>query len=205
MEIDPAESDVVRVYRALIELVVPRPIAWVTSIDEEGRVNLAPFSFFNAFGANPPIVVFSPTRRRDGTPKDTLVNVRSSGEFVVNLAVEEVVDALNATSADYPRGESEAERLGIALTPSARVRPPRVSASPAHLECRVIDLLSYGDGPIAPTLVVGRVVLIHVDEAVLDARGEVDPRRLKAVARLGGDYYCRSTDLFTLRRPAAPG
>ncbi|GIW87449.1 MAG: flavin reductase [Isosphaeraceae bacterium] len=204
MILDPGQAEVVRVYRALIELVVPRPIAWVTSIDPEGRINLAPFSFFNVFGANPPIVVFSPTLRRDGTAKDTLENVRSTGEFVINLAVEDLVDSVNASSADYPRGVNEADRLGLALAPSERVRPPRVAASPAHLECQVVEIRSYGEGPIAANLVIGRVVLIHVDDAVLDQAGSVDPRKLRAVARLGGDFYCRSTDLFTLRRPERP-
>ena len=143
-----------------------------------GRVNLAPFSFFNAFGANPPIVVFSPTLRRDGSKKDTLLNLEAVGEFVVNAAVEELAEKLNATSAELPRGQSEAEYAGLTLVPSTKVQPPRVAESPVHLECRVRQIMPMGDGPIAANLVIGEVVLIHIDERVLDATGQVDPRKL---------------------------
>src|SRR5271155_4951937 len=137
MIIDVSTADVVSVYQALVGVVAPRPIAWVTTIDEHGRVNLAPFSFFNAFGANPPIVVFSPTLRRDGSKKDTLLNLEEVGEFVVNAAVEDLAEKLNATSAELPRGQSEAEFAGLSLAPSAKVRPPRVVGSPVQLECVV--------------------------------------------------------------------
>ena len=201
MRIDPASAPIPEVYRALVGLVTPRPIAWVTSIDEQGRPNLAPFSFFNAFGANPPIVVFSPTLRRDGTEKDTLINVRAVGEFVINAAVEPLAEAVNATSAELPPGLSEAEAAGLTLVTSERVRPPRVAESPAHLECVVREIRSFGVGPIAPNLVIGEVVLIHVADEMIDASGAVDPHRLRTVARLGGDYWCRTAGLFELKRP----
>jgi flavin reductase (DIM6/NTAB) family NADH-FMN oxidoreductase RutF len=189
------------VYRVLVSVVVPRPIAWVTSVDREGRPNLAPFSFYNAFGANPPVVVFSPTLRRDGTKKDTLHNVEATREFVVNAAVEPLAEAVNQTSAEIPPGESEAARAGLTLVPSARVRPPRVKESPVHLECELFQVLPIGDGPISTNLVIGRVVLIHVEDAVLDDLGRVDPRKLRAIARLGGDWYARTSDLFEMARP----
>jgi flavin reductase (DIM6/NTAB) family NADH-FMN oxidoreductase RutF len=201
MIIDVSTADVVAVYRALVGLVVPRPIAWVTTVDSSGRVNLAPFSFFNAFGANPPIVVFSPTLRRDGSKKDTLLNVEDVGEFVVNAAVEELAEKMNSTSAELPRGQSESDRAGLTLAPSAKVRPPRVAESPVHLECIVRGIMSMGDGPIAANLVIGEVVLIHIEERVLDATGQVDPRKLRAIARLGGSDYCRISDLFQMERP----
>jgi flavin reductase (DIM6/NTAB) family NADH-FMN oxidoreductase RutF len=201
MIIDVGSTDVVTVYRALVSVVVPRPIAWVTTVDDRGRVNLAPFSFFNAFGANPPIVVFSPTLRRDGTKKDTLLNLEAVGEFVLNAAVDSLAEKLNATSAELPRGTSEVEHAGLTLAPSAKVKPPRVSESPVHLECRVRQLMSIGDGPIAANLVIGEVVLIHIEERVLDASGQVDPRKLRAIARLGGSDYCRTGDLFQMERP----
>lgn len=201
MHIDVASTDVIRVYRLLIELVVPRPIAWVTTISSVGKVNLAPFSFFNAFGANPPIVVFSPTLRRDGSKKDTLRNVEQTGQFVVNLAVESLAHAVNQSSLDLPYGESEVELLNLELTPSTHVQPPRIAQAPAHLECKVHQIVSIGNGPIAANLVIGQVLAIHVDDQLLDPHGAVDPRKLQAIARLGGDYYCRSTDLFTLERP----
>jgi flavin reductase (DIM6/NTAB) family NADH-FMN oxidoreductase RutF len=201
MIIDVGSTDVVTVYRALVSVVVPRPIAWVTTVDDRDRVNLAPFSFFNAFGANPPIVVFSPTLRRDGTKKDTLLNLEAVGEFVLNAAVESLAAKINATSAELPRGTSEVEHAGLTLVPSAKVKPPRVAESPVHLECRVRQLMSIGDGPIAANLVIGEVVLIHIEERVLDPSGQVDPRKLRAIARLGGSDYCRTGDLFQMERP----
>jgi flavin reductase (DIM6/NTAB) family NADH-FMN oxidoreductase RutF len=202
MLIDVATADVVTVYQALVGVVTPRPIAWVTTIDDEGRVNLAPFSFFNAFGANPPVVVFSPTLRRDGSKKDTLLNLMGAvPEFVLNAAVENLALKMNATAKELPHGQSEAEYAGLTLQPSAKVRPPRVAESPVHMECRVRQIIPIGDGPIAANLVIGEVLLIHIDDAGLDPSGRVDPRKLKTIARLGGNHYCRSTDLFEMERP----
>jgi flavin reductase (DIM6/NTAB) family NADH-FMN oxidoreductase RutF len=201
MIIDVASADVLTVYRALVGIVNPRPIAWVTTLDAEGRVNLAPFSFFNAFGANPPIVIFSPTLRRDGTKKDTLKNLEVVPEFVLNAAVESLAEPMNATSKELPPGKSEAELTCLDLQPSTKVRPPRVAASPVHMECRIERILPMGRKPLAANLVIGEVLLIHVDDTVLDASGQVDPRKLRTIARLGGDYYCRSTDLFEMKRP----
>src|SRR5262245_1524001 len=157
MTIDVSSADFVKVYQALVGVVTPRPIAWVTTIDARGRVNLAPFSFFNAFGANPPVVVFSPTLRRDGSKKDTLLNLEVIPEFVLNAAVEDLAEPMNASSKELPTGESEAEFAGLELQPSVKVRPPRVAASPVHMECRVRQILPIGDGPIAANLVIGEV------------------------------------------------
>jgi flavin reductase (DIM6/NTAB) family NADH-FMN oxidoreductase RutF len=201
MIINVSSADVVSVYQALVGIVTPRPIAWVTTTDGQGRVNLAPFSFFNAFGANPPIVVFSPTLRRDGSKKDTLLNLEEVPEFVLNAAVEDLAEKMNATSRELPRGQSESEYAGLTLQPSTLVGPPRVAESPVHLECRVRQFMSIGDGPIAANLVIGEVLLIHIDDDVLDPAGRVDPRKLRTIARLGGHYYCRSTDLFEMERP----
>jgi flavin reductase (DIM6/NTAB) family NADH-FMN oxidoreductase RutF len=201
MIIDVPSTDVVKIYRTLVEVVTPRPIAWVTTIDAKGRVNLAPFSFFNAFGANPPVVVFSPGLRRDGSKKDTLLNLEIVPEFVLNAAVEDLAEPMNATAKELPPGQSEAEYAGLALHPSTKVRPPHVAVSPVHMECRVRQIVPIGDGPIAANLVIGEVLLIQIDDSVLDPSGHVDPRKLRTIARLGGDYYCRSTDLFEMKRP----
>jgi flavin reductase (DIM6/NTAB) family NADH-FMN oxidoreductase RutF len=201
MIIDVSTADVMTVYRALVGIVSPRPIAWVTTVDNEGRVNLAPFSFFNAFGANPPVVVFSPVLRRDGSKKDTLQNLNAVNEFVLNAAVEDLAEKMNATATELPPGQSEAEHAGLTLVPATMVRPPRVAESPVHMECRVHQIMSIGDGPIAANLVIGEVLLIHIADHVLDERGAVDPRKLRTIARLGGDYYCRSADLFEIKRP----
>jgi flavin reductase (DIM6/NTAB) family NADH-FMN oxidoreductase RutF len=201
MIIEVATADVVSVYRALVGIVTPRPIAWVTTVDQEGHVNLAPFSFYNAFGANPPVVVFSPTLRRDGSKKDTLQNLQAVPEFVLNAAVEDLAEQMNMTAKELPAGESEAAYAGLSLEPSTKVRPPRVAESPIHMECRVRQIIPIGDGPIAANLVIGEVLLIHIDEKVLDAQGQVDPHKLRTIARLGGDFYCRSIDLFEMKRP----
>ena len=201
MLIDPATANVLDVYHALVGIVTPRPIAWATTVDAKGCVNLAPFSFFNAFGANPPLVVFSPTLRRDATKKDTLLNLEVVGEFVLNAAVQELAEQVNLSAKELPYGESELALTGLTTRPSLKVRPPRLAQSPTALECRVRDILNYGHGPIAPNLVVGEVVAIHIDDEVLDETGRVDPRLLRTVARLGGEYWCRTTDLFEQKRP----
>jgi flavin reductase (DIM6/NTAB) family NADH-FMN oxidoreductase RutF len=201
MTIDVGSADVLAVYRALIGAVTPRPIAWVTTLDGQGRVNLAPFSFFNAFGANPPIVVFSPTLRRDGSKKDTLLNLESIPEFVLNAAVEDLALKINASSTELPRGQSEVDYTGLTLQPSSKVRPPRIAESPVHLECLVRQVMSIGEGPIAANLVIGEVLFIHIEDNLLDSHGQIDPRKLHTIARLGGSYYCRSTNLFEMERP----
>jgi flavin reductase (DIM6/NTAB) family NADH-FMN oxidoreductase RutF len=201
MQIDVATAPVVDVYQALVGVVTPRPIAWVTTVDLAGRVNLAPFSFFNAFGANPPVVVFSPTRRRDSSKKDTLLNVEATGEFVVHAAVASLAEKVNATSKELPPGDSEVEFVGLHTVPSLKVKPPRLVVSPVAMECKVRQIVPIGDGPISGNLVIGEVLVIHVDDAVLDANGKVDPRKLRTVARLGGDYWCHTSDLFEQKRP----
>jgi flavin reductase (DIM6/NTAB) family NADH-FMN oxidoreductase RutF len=201
MHIDVATANVVEVYQLLVGVVTPRPIAWVSTLSRSGVVNLAPFSFFNAFGANPPIVVFSPTLRRDGTKKDTLLNLESLGEFVLNAATAPLADRVNLTSKDLPPDDSEVSLAGLTTLPSAKVRPPRVAESPVHVECVVRQIMPCGTGPIAANLVVGEVVMMHVSDDVLDEKRRVDPRKLRTVARLGGDYWCHTSDLFELKRP----
>jgi flavin reductase (DIM6/NTAB) family NADH-FMN oxidoreductase RutF len=201
MYLDVAKTPFLDVYYLLVGIVTPRPIAWVTSVDLQGRVNLAPFSFFNAFGANPPVVVFSPTLRRDGTKKDTLLNVEATGEFVLNAAVAPLSEQINLSSKELPHGESEVDLTGLHLAPSTKVKPLRLVESPVNMECKVLQIIPIGDGPIAANLVIGTVVAMHVDESVLDAAGKIDPRKLQTIARLGGDWYCRTTDLFEMKRP----
>lgn len=201
MRIDVATTPVPDVYHALVGVVTPRPIAWVTTVDAAGRVNLAPFSFFNAFGANPPCVVFSPTNRRDGSKKDTLLNVEATGEFVVHASVASLAEKVNESSRELPPGESEVELVGLHTTPSERVRPPRLVEAPVAMECKVRQVVPVGSGPIAANLVIGEVLLMHISDDVLDAAGKVDPRKLQTVARLGGEWWCRTTDLFEQKRP----
>lgn len=201
MQIDVASTPVVDVYHALVGVVAPRPIAWVTSQNADGIINLAPFSFFNAFGSNPPVIVFSPTNRRDGTKKDTLLNVEKSGEFVVNIAVESLADQVSLSSKEIPPDESEVTLTGLSTLPSVKVKPPRLAESPINLECVVRQIIPVGNGPISANLVIGEIVIFHIADSVLDENKKVDPRKVKAIARLGGDWYCRSTDLFLMKRP----
>jgi flavin reductase (DIM6/NTAB) family NADH-FMN oxidoreductase RutF len=173
----------------------------VTSIDREGRVNLAPFSFFNAFGADPPVVVFAPNRRSDGSKKDTLANVEATGDFVVNAAVAELAEEVNLSSKDLPHGESEVELTGLSVTPSRKVKSPRLAESPLHMECVLRQVIPIGDRQLSANLVIGEIVLFHVDDRLLDANGRIDPRKIKTFARLGGNYYCHTSDLFEMKRP----
>jgi len=199
--LDVSQTPVLDVYHLLVGIVTPRPIAWVTTVDREGRVNLAPFSFFNAFGANPPVVVFSPTLRRDGTKKDTLLNLEANGEFVLNAAIEALAEKINLSSKELPYGDSEVELTGLHVLPSRKVKPPRIAETPVHMEGTVRQIVPVGNGPISANLVIGEIVAMHVDERVLDEHGRVDPLKLRTIARLGSDWYCRTSDLFEMKRP----
>lgn len=201
MLVDVASAKVLDVYHMLVGVVTPRPIAWVTTVDEEGRVNLAPFSFFNAFGANPPVVVFSPVLRRDGSRKDTLRNVEATREFVLNSAVEALAEQVNQSSQELPYGVSEVDLTGLTLRTSLKVKPPCLAEAPVNLECQLRQIVTVGDGPLAGNLVIGEIVMMHIDDALLDEQGRIDPRKLRTIGRLGGDYYCRATDLFEMKRP----
>jgi flavin reductase (DIM6/NTAB) family NADH-FMN oxidoreductase RutF len=201
MLIDVNQADPLAVYRTLIEVVTPRPIAWVTTIDVEGHVNLAPFSFFNTFGGHPPVVIFSPNRKRDGSKKDTLRNVEATREFVINAAVAAVAEQVNLSSKELPFGESEVQLAGLGLEPSQKVKPPRLRESPVHLECTLRQVLQIGEGARSANLVIGEIVLIHAADEVLDGRGRIDPRKLQTIARLGADYYCHTSDIFQMKRP----
>ncbi len=201
MQLDVSHASPLHVYRLLISAVTPRPIAWVTSVDREGRVNLAPFSFFNAFGADPPVVIIAPNRKRDGSKKDTLANCEATGQFVVNAAVAELADQMNLSSAELPHGESEVELAGLHVVPSIKVAPPRLAESPINLECNVRQILPIGGGAYSANLVIGEVVVFHVADHVLDERGRIDPRKVRTIGRLGGNQYCRTDDLFEMRRP----
>jgi flavin reductase (DIM6/NTAB) family NADH-FMN oxidoreductase RutF len=201
MLIDTKTASLADVYAALVGVVAPRPIAWVSTVDRAGRHNLAPFSFFNAVGSKPPVVMFCPARKPTGEEKDTLANLSDVPEFVVNAATVELAEVVNLSSTEFPRGESEAERLGLELEPAATVRPPRVVASPAHIECRVRQIIRLDDGPSGANLVLGDILAIHVRDSVLGPDGRIDPHKYQTLARLGGEWYCRATDLFTQKRP----
>ena len=190
-------------YAWMTQAITPRPIAWVSTVAPDGRTNLAPFSFFQAVCSNPPTLMFVPTNTRDGGKKDTLRNIEAVPEFVVNLVPFALAAPMNATAATLPYGESEFAHAGVAPAPSTRVRPPRVAASPVAFECTLDRIVTIGAGVGAGNVVFGRIVAMHVDPAVLGADGKsLDPRKLDLIARLSGDFYMRTGELFTVARPA---
>ncbi len=204
MRIDPAQLPPRETYRVMIGLITPRPIAWVSTVSPRGIPNLAPFSFFNGVAADPPTVAFSVVNRRDGSKKDTALNIETTPEFVVNIASFSNRLAVNASSEELPYESSEFAACGLTPEPSERVRPPRVKEAPAHLECVLHQIVEVGKGPLAANLIIGRIVLVHVDDRVLDGHGQIDPALLDTIARMGGDDYARTTDRFSLPRPGRP-
>jgi flavin reductase (DIM6/NTAB) family NADH-FMN oxidoreductase RutF len=202
--IDTATTSWVDGYRRLTEIVIPRPIALVATVDPNGVPNLAPFSFFTIVSSNPPFVAFAPHRMgRTGSKKDTLRNIEQIGEFTVSVVTEEIAERVNSCAAPLPYGESEFEHSGLTPMAAERVKPPLVAQSPAGLECTLEEIRSYGETGGAGSLVVGRVVLMHLDPALRDsADGRVLPERLRAVGRMGGSLWCRTRDTFPLERPS---
>jgi flavin reductase (DIM6/NTAB) family NADH-FMN oxidoreductase RutF len=201
MQIEISKISIPEAYQWMVSLVAPRPIAWVTTLSPTGVVNLAPFSFFNTFGANPPVVVFSPTLKRDSTKKDTLINIEHHGEFVIHASTDRDIDAINASSASLAPDVSEVQVVGKKTLPSALVQVPRLADAPFALECRLRQIVPVGNGPISANLIIGDVLMIHIDPSILDKNGKVDPKLLRSVARLGGEHWCHSTDLFQMERP----
>jgi flavin reductase (DIM6/NTAB) family NADH-FMN oxidoreductase RutF len=187
-------------YQLLISIVVPRPIAWVSSLGADGTLNLAPFSFFNAVGGNPPTVMFS-VGQRQGQPKDTLRNVQETGEFVLNMVDEALAEAMNVTSGEYAYDVNEFEKAGLAVAPSTEVRPPRVAQAAVAMECRSTQIIPVNDTHY--TLVLGRVIRFHIQDGLLRPNGRVDPVGLRPVGRLSGDEYATLGRVFTLARPPA--
>ena len=202
MLIDPDRMPPHHFYQHLSRAVIPRPIGWVSTVSADGRVNLAPYSFFNAVSSNPPCVIFASTADRHGEQKDSLRNVEEIGEFVCNIVSHDVAEKMNQTSASLPRGRSEFDFAGLTPTPSDRVRPPRCQEARVHLECVVTQIVPIGDGPLSAKVVIGRVVLMNVDDAVLDGERMIDPDLLDPVGRLGGDAYTRvKAGRFEMQRP----
>ena len=202
MIIEPSDLPGRQAYRLLVDCVVPRPIAWVTTMDEQGRVNLAPFSFFQAVGADPPSIIVSIGRHRDGEFKDTGVNALATGELVVNVVTDELAEAMNTTAGEHAFGVDEMKLAGLTTSPSRVVAPPRVAESPVSLECRVSQRVPIGrDGGENQYLVlVCEVVAFHVRDDMYDD-GRIDPRLLHPLGRLGGNAYSHPGEIFEMERP----
>ncbi len=200
MELDLENQFADRAYPILASLVTPRPIALVTTLSLDGKINTAPFSFFNLLGAHPPIVAFAPGDRDDGTPKDTALNVRATHEFVVNLVDEAIAEAMNQCAASLPYGENELERGGLRSAPSSVVKPPRIVEAPASLECTEWGTLQIGDNRV----VIGVVKRLHLRDELFDPEKQrVRSEKFQVIGRMASPHwYCRTRDRFEMIRPA---
>ncbi len=202
--IDPKDLETGAFHGLLLGAVAPRPIAFASTVDAEGRPNLAPFSFFNVFSSNPPIAIFSPARRvRGNTTKHTLDNVEVVKEVVINVVNYDLVQQMNLASTEYPEGVNEFEKAGLTPVPSDLVRPFRVKESPVQFECRVREVIKLGDEGGAGNLIVAEILRMHISEDVLTKEGNIDPHRIDLVARMGGDWYCRASGdaVFSIAKP----
>ncbi|WP_395058300.1 flavin reductase family protein [Flavobacterium sp.] len=200
MEFDPQNLEQVAIYKLLTGAVIPRPIGWISSISEDGILNLAPFSFFNAVGDDPPHVMFSTVRGND-TNKDTLNNVLATKQFVVNMVTEELVEQMNMTSQPIPSNESEFDLANLTPIASTKVKPPRVKESPITMECELVhhyNLENHKTG--GATIIIGRIVMFHVEESVLLENYKINLDTYKPVARLAGSNYSKLGEIFSIKR-----
>ncbi len=205
MHFDPAILSHQDAYKILTGSVLPRPIAWVSTLDENGISNLAPFSFFMGVCSRPLTVAFSPMQKPTGETKDTVRNIRLNKEFVINVVPEILAKRMNQTSANYARGVSEFESAGLTEAPSVIVKPSRVLESPIAMECKLHTMVEMGEGPGSGTLIVGVVVQFHCDNDLITSDYHIDLKKLKLVGRLSGPNYVRTTgDIFELPRPTEP-
>ena len=201
--IDPKELTPTKLQGYLQSAIAPRPIAFASTMDKNGKPNLSPCSFFNIFSSNPPILVFSPARRvRDNTIKHTLINCEATREVVINVVNYDIVQQMSLSSTDYPEGVNEFEKAGFTALPSHFVKPFRVAESPVQFECKVNDIIALGTEGGAGNMIICEVVKIHIHEAVLDENGTIDPVKIDLVSRLGGNWYSRSNaGLFEVEKP----
>ncbi|MEQ8904551.1 flavin reductase family protein [Ekhidna sp.] len=204
MTIDPKEIPVPQLHGHLLGAVAPRPIAFASTVDKDGNVNLSPFSFFNVFSANPPVMIFSPARRgRDNTTKHTLENVKEHAEVVVNIVSYAMVQQMSLSSTEYAKGVNEFTKAGFTEVKSERVKPPRVKEAPVSFECKVIEVKSLGEQGGAGQLVICEVLLMHIADRVLGEDGKIDPNKIDLVSRMGGNWYARASGdaIFEVAKP----
>ena len=202
--IDPINLETKKLHKILLSSIAPRPIAFASTIDSNGNVNLSPFSYFNVFSSNPPILIFSPSRRvRDNTTKHTLENAMETKEVVINVVNFPIVEQMSKSSVEYEKGVNEFIETGLTQVKSLLVKPPRVLESPISFECKVQDIISLGESGGAGQLIIAKVVQIHIDKKFLDKNGDIDSEKLDLVARMGGDWYTRSTkeSMFKIPKP----
>ena len=206
MQIEPKDFPGPKLHKLLLGSVAPRPIAFASTLDNQGHPNLSPFSFFNVFGVNPTTLIFSPSRRgRDNTTKHTYENVKKVPEVVINVVTREIVQQVSLASTEYAEGVNEFLKSGLTMLPSVKVKPFRVMESPVQFECRVRDILETGDQGGAGNLVICEILLVHISDEVLDEQGLIDPNKIRLVGRLGGDHYCEAFGdaIFDVAKPLA--
>jgi len=203
-QINPETYGNPQLFKLLLEGVAPRPIAFASTIDKEGKPNLSPFSFYNAFGVNPTTLIFSPSRRgRDNTTKHTLDNLKEVPEVVLNAVTYSMVHQMSLSSTEYPKGVNEFEKAGFTAIDSVKVKPLRVKESPLQFECKVRDIIEISGKPGSGNLVICEILHIHLDENILALDGSIDPDKIDLVGRMGGDYYVRASGAakFTIPKP----
>lgn len=204
LTLDPKELPIPKLHQYLLGAIGPRPIAFASTIDLNGNPNLAPFSFFNVFSANPPILIFSPARSgRNNTTKDTYNNVKVVPEVVINVVNYNIVHQMSLASSPYAPGVNEFEKAGFSALKSDLVKPFRVGESPVQFECKVNEVVELGLEGGAGNLIISEVVKIHINEAVLDTNGMIDQHKIDLVSRMGGDWYCRAdqNSMFEIKKP----
>jgi len=205
LTIDPKELSPIKLQGYLQSAIAPRPIAFASTIDKNGKPNLSPFSFFNIFSSNPPILVFSPARRvRNNTTKHTLINCEETRQVVINVVNFDIVQQMSLSSTEYPDGVNEFAKSGLTPIPSEIVKPYRVAESPVQFECKVNQIIPLGTEGGAGNMIICEVVKMHINEAVLDSEGNIDPMKIDLVSRLGGNWYSRANQgLFEVEKPLA--
>ena len=203
LTIDPKEVTTAKLQGYLQSAIGPRPIAFASTLNKKGKPNLSPFSFFNIFSANPPILVFSPARRvRDNSVKHTLMNCEATGQVVINVVNFDIVQQVSLSSTEYPEGVNEFLKSGLTPIPSEVVKPYRVAESPVQFECKVIEIIALGKEGGAGNMIVCEVLKMHINESVLDKNGIIDPVKIDLVSRLGGNWYSRANKgLFEVEKP----
>ncbi len=206
-EFNSKKLDIKSIYHLLISGVSPRPIAWVGSVDKNGNNNLAPFSFFNAFGANPPIIGFSPALSgKTGLPKDSLLNVKETKEFTVSVVDDKLVEQASLSSCEYSKNIDEFVKAGVTKHPSVKIKPFSVKESPFIMECKLYKIIELGNKPASGNLILGEVVYFHINESILEKENIINPYKINQVARSGGSWYVESAKgLFNLKKPKCNG
>lgn len=200
MKIDPAALDRKSAHDVMVGVALPRPIAFISTVGENGIYNLAPYSFFIPLSAKPAIVGVGIGRKRDGSKKDTLVNIEFSKDFVINVVTESLAEAMNQTAGEYPPEVDEFQVAKLTPEKADLVKAPMVAESPVRMECRLLQVLEYGEFPSIQNFVIGEVIQVHVKDEFW-ADGEIQSSRLKTIGRMGGDFYCRTTNIFEMKRP----